>query len=340
MNTYSRYLITGAAGSVGSALVERLTQNGHIVCAFDNSEDGMFRLKQRYDSTEYSHLLRYFLGDVRDLSRLKRALENVDVVIHCAALKHVEMSEINSIEAIETNINGTRNVVEACIESNVSRAIYTSSDKAVNPTSTMGATKLIGERIFTSANNLVGSRRLRFSSVRFGNVLDSNGSVLKIFKNTFATARPFPITDVRMTRFFLTMNDAVDLCLYAVNNTIGGEIFVKSMGTASIIKLAQAIANSDHIDYVSIGAKVGEKLWEELITDVEALRTLLRNNIYTVIPELILFSNTDIKNEIAQSYIDSSPINEALKSTTDTLTWNELRLLFIRNSILKENNNE
>jgi FlaA1/EpsC-like NDP-sugar epimerase len=147
---------------VGSALLERLVRDGHVVCAFDNNEEGMFQLKKKYEGTPYANAVRYFLGDVRDLGRLNRAFEDVNVVIHCAALKHVEMSEINSIEAIETNINGTKNVVNACINANIKRAVFTSSDKSVNPTSTMGATKLIGERIFTSANNLVGSRDLRF----------------------------------------------------------------------------------------------------------------------------------------------------------------------------------
>jgi FlaA1/EpsC-like NDP-sugar epimerase len=272
------------------------------------------------------------LGDVRDQARLRRAFENVDVVIHCAALKHVEMSELNSIEAIETNINGTRNVVDACLEANVVRAIFTSSDKSVNPTSTMGATKLIGERIFTSANNLVGGRNLRFSSTRFGNVLDSNGSVLKIFKESYEFSHPFPITDPQMTRFFLTMNDAVDLCLYAVHNTVGGEIFVKSMGTASILKLAQAVSNTDAIDYVTIGAKVGEKLWEELITEVEAVRTIQRDSIYTVVPETSLFTNELTRDDLQKLYGNFEGINCALSSITDNLSWQELRELFINNT--------
>jgi UDP-N-acetylglucosamine 4,6-dehydratase len=334
MKSHNRYLITGAAGSVGSALLDRLVQDGNVVCAFDNNEEGMFQLKKKYEATQYANSIRYFLGDIRDLERLNRAFEDVNVVIHCAALKHVEMSEINSIEAIETNINGTKNVVNACINTNVKRAVFTSSDKSVNPTSTMGATKLIGERIFTSANNLVGSRELRFSSIRFGNVLDSSGSVLRIFKDSFKNGQPFPITDIAMTRFFLTMKDAVDLSLYAVDNAVGGEIFVKSMGTASIKKLAQAIANTDAVDYVSIGKKVGEKLWEELITDVEALRTIQYNDIYTVLPEAELFTNDGIKDALRKAYGSIGPIECALSSVTDNLSWQQLRRLFVENKIL------
>lgn len=334
MKKLNRYLVTGAAGSVGAALVERLVKAGMTVCLFDNSEEGMFQLKKKYEKTTNAHLLRYFFGDVRDLARLKLAVENVDVVIHCAALKHVEMSELNSSEAIKTNIDGTRNIVEACLDSNVSRAVFTSSDKSVNPTSTMGATKLIGERIFSSANNLVGSRKLRFSSTRFGNVLDSNGSVLKIFKEQFSLSTPFTITDVQMTRFFLTMHDAVDLCLYAINNSVGGEIFVKSMGAANILKIAQAVANSDEVAYQQIGAKVGEKLWEELITDVEATRTVMQNGYYTVVPELSLFTSNELQANLSSNYGHLQPLQSALLSTIDDLGWKDLRRIFLENGML------
>ncbi len=334
MRKHKRYLVTGAAGSVGAALVERLISAGNVVCLFDNSEEGMFQLKKKYEKTANAHLARYFLGDVRDLARLKLGIENVDVVIHCAALKHVEMSELNSSEAIKTNIDGTRNVVEACLDSNVSRALFTSSDKSVNPTSTMGATKLIGERIFASANNLVGSRKLRFSSTRFGNVLDSNGSVLKIFKEQFKMLKPFTITDVQMTRFFLTMNDAVDLCLYAINNSVGGEIFVKSMGAANILKVAKAVANSEEVAYQEIGAKVGEKLWEELITDLEALRTVFRDGFYTVVPELSLFTSSELQADLLSSYAHLPPLQSALLSTIDDLGWRDLRRIFAENGML------
>jgi UDP-N-acetylglucosamine 4,6-dehydratase len=334
MDKTKRYLVTGAAGSVGSALLERLVNDGHTVCAFDNNEEGIFHLKKKFDSTPSSSMLRYFLGDIRDPSRLRRAFEEVDVVIHCAALKHVEMSEINSMEAIETNINGTKNVIDACLDSKVARAVFTSSDKSVNPTSTMGATKLIGERLFTSANNLVGSRDLRFSTIRFGNVLDSSGSVLKLFKNSYLNGQPFTLTELDMTRFFLTMTDAVDLCIYAEKHAIGGEIFVKSMGTANIMKLAQAVANSESIEYIRIGKKVGEKLWEDLITDVEATRTVKQDAIYTVVPELALFTNEKLRIELNKAYGDSNPVNSVLSSKSDNLSWQELRSIFTEYNII------
>ncbi len=337
MRNIKRFLITGAAGSVGRALVRRLVMLGHTVCAFDNSEDGMFNLKKEYETSDYAKLLRYFLGDIRDKQRLVTSLEGVDVVIHCAALKHVEMSELNPIEAINTNIEGTKNVVQACIDTNVSRAVLTSSDKAVNPSSTMGTTKLISEKLFISANNLVGSKNLRFSVVRFGNVLNSNGSVVKIFKDCYDNSLPFLLTEENMTRFFLTMREAEELCLYAVNHSVGGEIFINNMGSANIKKIAQAIAASEDVNISIIGAKPGEKLWEELSTDIEATRTILMNGVYVVLPDIKLFTNESIREVIHEKYKDIKPIGAMLTSKTDDLSWKKIRKIFFENEILQEN---
>ncbi len=331
----NRYLIIGAAGSVGSALVDRLLTNGKVVCAYDNSEDGMYRLRSKYEKTHYAEKLRCFLGDVRDYTRLSRACEGVDYVVHAAALKHVELTEFNVLEAVETNVNGVKNVVNACLDSKVKRAIFTSSDKAVNPTSAMGATKLIGERIFISANNLVGSSVLRFSCTRFGNVLDSNGSVLKIFKDSVKNEKPFPITDINMTRFFLTMQDAVDLCIHALENTIGGEIFVKSMGAASIKKLAQAVACQDEVNIQIIGTKLGEKLWEELITEIEASRTIHEDDVFTIFPEIDLFTNEQIRGELAEKYKNRTVIDGLLSSVSDELDWQSLRGILTKSGALE-----
>ena len=334
MKPFERYLVTGAAGSVGSSLIERLLGCGKTVCAFDNSEDGMFQLKRKFDEGPTSLAIRYFLGDVRDRERLQRAVEKVDVVFHCAALKHVEMAEINPFETIETNINGVKNVIDSCLNNDVKRLIFTSSDKSVNPSSSMGSTKLIGEKLITSANNLVGSRELRMSTVRFGNVLDSKGSVLKIFKECRDKSLPYPITDSRMTRFFLTMSDAVDLCIHASENTIGGEIFVKSMGAANITKIAQALAESEKVKTINIGAKAGEKLWEELVTEVEALRTVIQNDYFIVVPEISSFTDSTIANELKLKYGENIlGIGSALKSDIDDLSWQDLNTLFSEQGI-------
>jgi UDP-N-acetylglucosamine 4,6-dehydratase/5-epimerase len=225
----SRVLVTGACGSVGTALVLRLLETGHTVCAFDQSEDGLFKLDQELNCGDGR--LRLFIGNVRDEERLRRAMDGVSIVFHCAALKHVYLSEYNPFEAMQTNILGTNNVIQAALVSEVDRVVLTSSDKAVNPTSTMGATKLLGERLFISANHFAGRHKTRFSCVRFGNVLNSNGSVLQIFKRQLDNNLPLTITSKNMTRFFLSMSQAVDLCLNAAGSMVGGEIFVMSMGS-------------------------------------------------------------------------------------------------------------
>lgn len=217
----SRVLVTGACGSVGSALVRRLLDDGYTVCAFDQSEDGLFKLDQELKALAGGRL-RSFLGNVRDENRLRRAFEGVKVVFHCAALKHVYISEYNPFEAMQTNIEGAHNVIQAAIAANVEKVVLTSSDKAVNPTSTMGATKLLGERLFIAANHYAGSHKTRFACVRFGNVLNSNGSVLQIFRRQLENDQPLTITSTGMTRFFISMDQAVDLCLHAADEMVGG----------------------------------------------------------------------------------------------------------------------
>ena len=229
-----RVLITGAAGSIGSALVKELIKYSNVVCAYDQSEDGLFCLEQNLASNEKENF-RPFLGSIRDPYRLQTAMRGIDTVFHCAALKHVYSSEYNPFEAVKTNVVGSQNVVEAALLQEVDKVILTSSDKAVNPTSTMGATKLLSERIFTSANLHKGEKKTKFSSVRFGNVLNTNGSVLEIFRRQLDNRLPLTITSTEMTRFFISIEEAVELCLEAANKMIGGEIFVKNMGGCDIL---------------------------------------------------------------------------------------------------------
>jgi UDP-N-acetylglucosamine 4,6-dehydratase len=287
----SRILVTGACGSVGSALVRRLLDEGHTVCAFDQSEDGLFKLDQEFNDR---NSLKAFLGNVRDEDRLRRAMEGVDVAYHCAALKHVYLSEYNPFEAMQTNITGTNNVIRAAIEADVRRVILTSSDKAVNPTSTMGATKLLGERLFIAANHISGRHRTRFACVRFGNVLNSNGSVLQIFRRQLDCNGPLTITSSGMTRFFISMHEAVDLCLHAAGSMVGGEIYVRSMGSIGIMSLARAVSGSNAFKYVEIGLKPGEKLYEELVTDSEAPRTVFDGDFLVILPDTLDIMSDEI----------------------------------------------
>ena len=324
-NSKTRVLVTGACGSVGTVLSRRLLQQGHIVCAFDQSEDGLFRLEQDL-GVEARGSLRPFLGDVRDESRLRKAMEGVDTVYHCAALKHVYLSEYNPMEAMQTNIVGTNNVIQAAISAQVKKVILTSSDKAVNPSSTMGATKLLGERLFIVANHVIGKHDTRFACVRFGNVLNSNGSVLQIFKRQISNGQPLTITSPNMTRFFISMDQAVDLCLEAADRMIGGEIFVLNMGASDILSLAKAVNGGDNVNYIEIGYKPGEKLYEELVTETEAARTVASGSIYVVLPETIDIMPDAIREKY-RLYDDQARLRAPLRSDQDLLDYDAVEEL-------------
>ena len=289
----SRYLVTGGCGSIGSALVKRLSENGNIVCSFDHNEDGLFKQMLSL-SDDIKKNVRTFIGDVRDLKRLEQALDGVDYVYHCAALKHVELSEYNPFEALKTNVEGTNNVITASIKLSVKGVVVTSSDKAVNPTSTMGASKLLAERLVVTSNNYVGSKTTKLSCVRFGNVWNTAGSVGQIFKNQCLNNQDITLTSEDMTRFFITINSALDLCEFAMNRMKGGEIFVCDMGTLSIKDLAKGFQkkfNSNNRIFIT-GIKPGEKNYEELYTNQEAQRTIKGDDYYVILPDSTLLDNT------------------------------------------------
>ena len=288
-----RYLVTGGSGSVGSALVKYLIERGKIVCSYDHNEDGLFEQQQAIDPSKRSNL-KSFVGDVRDYDRLEQAMNGVDYVYHCAALKHVKLCEYNPFEALKTNVDGTNNVVNASLKHNVKRVVLTSSDKAVNPSSTMGVTKLLSERIITSGNNISGTKKTKFCSVRFGNVWNTAGSVGKIFKRQSIKQENITLTSPDMTRFFVTMSNAIDLCEYAMKNMLGGEIFISNMGKLNIKELAEQfiLYFKSKSKLEIIGAYPGEKLYEELYTEQEALRTGLIDKFYIILPENDYFLET------------------------------------------------
>jgi UDP-N-acetylglucosamine 4,6-dehydratase/5-epimerase len=328
----SRVLITGACGSVGTALVSCLLKEGHTVCAFDQSEDGLFRLDQKFKKSFGSNL-RSFLGNVRDVSRLSTAFEGVRFVIHCAALKHVYISEYNPFEAMQTNIEGVQNVIRAAITNNVEKVLLTSSDKAVNPTSTMGATKLLGERLFVAANHYSGIHNTRFSCVRFGNVLNSNGSVVKIFKKQIENGQPLTITSPRMTRFFISMDQAVDLCTSSLNKMVGGEVFVLSMGSADIMTIAKAVTNGKPFQHIEIGLKPGEKLYEELVTESEAPRTACDGVLNVILPETIEMLPESIRDQY-KKYEKLPFLKSSLRSDENLLSKPEVQSLLAKAELL------
>ncbi len=280
-------LITGGCGSVGSELVSRLVKDARVIRIFDNYENGLFQMQQKYKNHKN---VRYLLGDIRDKERLDMAMENIDVVFHTAALKHVWACEYNPFEAVKTNVDGLQNVVDCAMKHNVEKFIFTSSDKAANPSNVMGTTKLVGEKLVTAANFYKGNKRTVFSSIRFGNVMGSSGSVIPVFKEQIAKGGPVTLTDPKMSRFVITMQQAADLVLEAAEQAKGGEVFILKMDALNVKDLADVmvseLGNGKRIDIRTEGAKPGEKMYEELFTEEEATRALEASHMFVILPQL------------------------------------------------------
>lgn len=329
-------LVTGGAGTVGGLVGVELLDRGHKVRFFDSSEDGLFRLAEKIKrSSPHAPSARFLVGDVRDADRVKRAVDGVDAVVHCAALKHVEMCEYNVTECVATNVLGVQNIVDACTEKGVPKCLFTSSDKAVNPTSSMGASKLLGEKIFVAANNSSGDSGARFACVRFGNILNSNGSVLTVFDDFSSRGMPLPITDLKMTRFFLSSKTAIDLILESLERMVGGEVFVRSMCASSIIELARAYFGRENIEYEIIGAKPGEKLYEELLSETESRRTVRKGDIYCVLPELGTVVFEERRQELIRVYEEWEKVRHPLRSDEAELDWPALRQYLLGESVAR-----
>lgn len=276
-------LITGGTGSFGKAFVDKvLTEWPNIerLVIYSRDEQKQFEMAQQYPQSEYP-MIRYFIGDVRDYSRLKRALSGVDYVIHAAAMKHVHIAEYNPDECVKTNIGGAENLVRACLSNGVKKVVALSTDKAAAPINLYGATKLVSDKLFIAANNIRGSNPITFSVVRYGNVLGSNGSVVPFFikkrKEGF-----LPITDERMTRFTITLEDGVDLVLHALENAWGGELFVPKIPSYKITDVAEAIGPD--CEKKIIGLRPGEKIHEEMITSSDSFYTYDLGKYYTILP--------------------------------------------------------
>ena len=279
----STILITGGTGSFGQAFVGTILKHFPEVerlVVFSRDELKQFEMAQRFSDREHAGL-RYFIGDVRDGARLRRALEGVDLVVHAAALKQVPAAEYNPFEAIKTNVLGAQNVIEACLDVGVKRVVALSTDKAAAPINLYGATKLCSDKLFTAANNIRGSRDLRFSVVRYGNVMGSRGSVVPFFMECAKTG-VLPITDPAMTRFSITLQEGVDMVLWALDNALGGEIFVPKLPSYRITDVATAIAPGCRQEIV--GVRPGEKIHEEMITASDSLNTVDLGDYYAILP--------------------------------------------------------
>ena len=284
-------LVTGGTGSIGSEIVRRLLQyEPRVVRVFSNDENGLFTLEQELQS---SPNIRFLLGDIKDKERLRRAVEGIALVFHSAALKHVPLCEYNPIEAIKTNVLGTQNIIEVAMEEEVEKLITISTDKAVNPVNVMGATKLLAERLTVSANYYRGARRTVFSCVRFGNVLDSRGSVVPLFQTQIEKGGPVTLTDSDMTRFVMSIPRAVDLVFTAAEIAQGGEIFVFKMPALRIGDLVEAMVeelapqygyNPESIKVEISGKRAGEKIYEELLTVDEAMNASETEDMFIIAP--------------------------------------------------------
>ena len=283
-------LITGGTGSFGNLFVEMIIKkfNPKKLIIFSRDELKQSLMSQKFPPKKYE-CMRYFIGDVRDLDRLTLAMQGVDYVVHAAALKQVSIAEYNPMECIKTNIGGAENVVKAALETNVSKIIALSTDKASDPINLYGATKLTSDKIFVSANNIVGDTRpTRFSVVRYGNVAGSRGSVIPIFKHLIDQgSKELPITDDKMTRFWITLSQAVEFVLKCFKRMQGGEIFVPKIPSIRVTDLAKAIGPK--MNHKIIGLRPGEKLHEKMCSIHEAYLTLDFKDHYVIKPSINFF---------------------------------------------------
>ena len=273
--------ITGGTGSLGKSLVQYLLSETKVrrIAIFSRDELKQHDLRIHFNDDPR---LRWFLGDIRDLDRLKRAFHGVDFVIHAAALKQVDTGEYNPMEFIKTNVLGSQNVIDASIDAGVKRVVALSTDKASSPINLYGATKLTADKLFVAANNYSYTYGTTFSVVRYGNVMGSRGSVIPFFKNLAAQGKPLPITDLRMTRFWISIEDAVKFVIDSLEMMKGGELYVPRIPSMKIVDLAHAVSADSTLE--EIGMRPGEKLHEEMISADDSRRTIILDNRFVVTP--------------------------------------------------------
>lgn len=285
-------LVTGGTGSFGKAFIktvlERYPRVRRLV-VYSRDELKQFEMSQVFNDRDYP-CIRYFIGDMRDEPRLRRALENIDVVIHAAALKQVPAAEYNPFEYIKTNVLGAQNLIEACLDSKVKNVVALSTDKAAAPINLYGATKLCSDKLFVAANNMKGARDIRFSVVRYGNVMGSRGSVIPFFLNKRKSG-VLPITDPEMTRFNISLQEGVDMVLWSIDNAWGGEILVPKIPSYRVVDVATAIGPDCKQDV--IGIRPGEKIHEEMITTSDSFTTVDIGDYYAILPTAGTFTVED-----------------------------------------------
>ena len=331
-----KILVTGGVGSIGIEIVRSILEyNPEVVRVLDNNETGLFDLEQELQPKK----IRPFVGDVKDKERLKRSIEDVDIVFHAAALKHVPLCEYNPFEAVKTNVYGTQNLIDVAMDEEVEKFITISTDKAVNPINVMGATKLLAERLTVSANFYKGYRRTAFSCVRFGNVLDTRGSVIPLFRKQIQNGGPLTITDLNMIRFLLSISKAVGLVLKAAEMAKGGEIFIFKMPALRIGDLAEEMIRElapecgyapDEMEIKNIGKRPGEKLYEELMTEEEAENAYEDEEMFVVLPQTV-----DIIAKLSYRLPDNfkkTEKGEYSSKSVKLLTREEVKAILLKNN--------
>ena len=307
-------LITGGTGSLGTALTRRIFRdysNVKRVVIFSRDEQKQFQMAQEFPESKYP-AIRYFIGNIRDFSRLKRALKDIDLVIHTAAMKHIHIAEYNPMECIKTNVLGAENLINACLDTEVKKVVALSTDKAAAPINLYGATKLTSDKLFIAANNIRGRNDIDFSVVRYGNVMGSNGSVIPFFMKKKAEG-VLPITDPRMTRFNISLSEGVDMVLHALEHAWGGEIFVPKLPSYKITDVAESIG--PECKQKIIGIRPGEKIHEEMITSSDSFTTYDLGKYYVILPQTTFWNLSEFikkynAKKVEEGFNYNSGINE------------------------------
>tara|TARA_Y100000817_G_C16853520_1_gene543056 strand:- start:1213 stop:2226 length:1014 start_codon:yes stop_codon:yes gene_type:complete len=314
-------LITGGTGSFGKAFIKNVLKSYPKIkklVVFSRDELKQFEMSREFSEKKYP-MIRYFIGDIRDRFRLQRAFQDIDIVIHAAALKQVPTAEYNPMEFIQTNVIGAQNIIEASIEKKVKKVIALSTDKAAAPINLYGATKLCSDKLFVAANNYAGVKNLSFSVVRYGNVMGSRGSVIPFFMEQSQKGK-LSITDPEMTRFNITLNESVSMVLFALKNNLGGEIFVPKIPSYKILELAKAIGPKCKLEF--IGIRQGEKIHEEMITSSDSFSTIDIGKYFIILPAnkrkfLQYYGKKFRLKKVKKGFSYNSGVNKVFLSKTD-----------------------